>query len=113
MLENAMRAYPEALWGDRSQQPELWYVVFHTLFFLDLYLSESDVGFSPPAPFTFDELDERGLLPERMNTKEGLPKYLEHGRKKCRAAVRECLVRSTVPFGGGRPPWAVRLPHPG
>jgi hypothetical protein len=87
MFENAMIACPEALWGDRSQRPEFWYVVFHTLFYLDLYLSDSDVGFSPPAPFTLDELDERGLLPERVYTKEELQKYLEHGREKCRATI--------------------------
>jgi hypothetical protein len=87
MLGNAMRDCPEGLWGDRSQKPEFWYVAFHTLFFLDLYLSESEVGFMPPAPFTLDEMDERGLLPERVYTKEELQKYLDHGRKKCHATI--------------------------
>jgi len=36
MLENALLACPDELWGDRSQRPEFWYVVYHTLFFLDL-----------------------------------------------------------------------------
>ena len=62
-------------------------MVFHTLFFLDLYLSDSDVGFAPPAPFTLDEMDEAGLLPERVYTKDELLTYLEHGRKKCRATI--------------------------
>jgi len=87
MLENAMRACPEAVWEDRSRQPEFWYVAFHTLFYLDLYLSESDVGFSPPAPYTLDELDEKGLMPERMYTKDELLKYLAHGREKCRSTI--------------------------
>jgi uncharacterized damage-inducible protein DinB len=87
MLENAVLACPDDLWGDRSQRPEFWYVVFHTLFFIDLYLSDSDVGFAPPAPFTLDEMDERGLMPERVYTKEELLKYLEHGRKKCRTTI--------------------------
>ena len=87
MLDNAMRACPDDLWGDRSQRQEFWYVAFHTLFFLDLYLSDSDKEFAPPAPFTLDEMDERGLLPERVYTKEELQKYLEHGRKKCRVTI--------------------------
>ncbi len=87
MLENAMIACPDKLWGDRSQQPEFWYVVFHTLFFIDLYLSDSDKGFAPPPPFTLDELDTRGLLPERVYTKEELQSYLDHGRKKCRSTI--------------------------
>jgi hypothetical protein len=35
MLENALLAAPEELWSDRSQQPEFWYLVYHTLFWLD------------------------------------------------------------------------------
>ena len=46
-----------------------------------------DVGFSPPAPFTLDEMDERGLLPERVYAKQELQKYLEHGREKCRVTI--------------------------
>ncbi len=87
MLEEAMRACPLWLWGDRSQRPEFWYIVFHALFYLDLYLSDSDKGFSPPSPFTLDELDERGLLPERVYTHEELQSYLVHGREKCRRTV--------------------------
>ena len=63
MLENALIACPDELWSDRSQRPEFWYLVYHTLFFLDLYLSDSVEGFAPPAPFTLEELDRAGLLP--------------------------------------------------
>ena len=87
MLENAMRACPDGLWSDRSQRPEFWYVAYHTLFFLDLYLSERVEGFAPPAPFTLDELDPAGVLPERPYTKVELLAYLEHGRVKCRATI--------------------------
>ena len=87
MLENAMRACPDDLWSDRSRQPEFWYLVFHTLFWLDYYLSGAGAGFAPPAPFTMDELDPAGILPERPYTKAELAAYLEHGRAKCRAAI--------------------------
>src|SRR5512143_299081 len=52
MLENAMRACPEVVWSDRTRQPEFWYIAFHTLFYLDCYLSESLSAFAPPPPFT-------------------------------------------------------------
>lgn len=87
MLENAMRACPENVWGDRSRNPEFWYITFHTLFYLDCYLSESDKEFTPPPPFTLDELDPAGILPERVYTKEELLSYLEHGRNKCRKVI--------------------------
>ena len=72
MLENAMLACPNKLWSNRSQRPEFWYVTYHTLFWLDLYLSDSVEGFTPPAPFTLDELDPAGLLPKRVYTKDEL-----------------------------------------
>jgi hypothetical protein len=87
MLENAVVACPEELWSDRSQQPELWYAVYHTLFFLDLYLSGSVEGFLPPPPFNLDELDPAGILPERPFTKGELQPYLEHCRAKARATI--------------------------
>ena len=95
MLENAMRACPDELWCDGSKPPAwvsrgvvgFWYVAFHTLFFLDFYLSGSEKDFAPPAPFTLAELDPAGLLPERPYTKTELQAYLEHGRRKCRATI--------------------------
>jgi hypothetical protein len=95
MLDNALRACPDALWGDRlwikpSERPEyaqFWYIAYHTLFWLDLYLSGSVEGFVPPAPFTLDELDPAGLVPERQYTKDELQSYLNHGRQKCQAII--------------------------
>jgi DinB family protein len=87
MLENAMRACPDELWRDRSQRPEFWYLVYHTLFWLDYYLAGSPDGFAPPAPFTLDEMDPAGLMPDRVYAKAELQSYLDHGRAKCRATI--------------------------
>ena len=87
MLENAIVTCPDSLWSDRSQKPEFWYTAFHALFYLDLYLSEGEKGFKPPPPFTLDEMDERGLMPDRVYTKEELLRYLAHGRAKCQATI--------------------------
>ena len=94
MLENAIVACPDHVWGDPSKPPQaasisgvgFWYTAYHTLFWLDFYLSESKEGFAPPAPFTLSEF-ERGKLPERAYTKSELQAYLDHGRTKCRAMI--------------------------
>lgn len=96
MLERAMRACPDELWGDATKRPEwaaknvvgFWYLAFHTLFFVDYYLAENAETFMPPAPFTRGELDPAGALPERVYTKAELLGYLEHCRKKCHAALQ-------------------------
>lgn len=87
MLENAIRECPEKAWGDQPGQHEFWYIAYHTLFFLDYYLSDSPEGFAPPAPFTLGELDPAGQLPDRVYTKDELLTYLEHGHKKCQRAM--------------------------
>ncbi len=94
MLGNALRACPDELWlarlyEERGAQPEFaefWYIGYHALFWLDFYLSETDQGFAPPAPFTSSEF-EAGLLPERVYTKAELQTYLEHDRAKCQARL--------------------------
>ena len=101
MLERAILACPEALWSDRSREPEFWYMAYHALFFLDYYLSESVEDFMPPAPFTLDELSEDGILPDRAYTKAELLAYLEHGREKCRpvlAALPEAALQQRCAF---------------
>jgi len=87
MLEQAVLACPEAVWSDRSLKPEYWYTVYHTLFWLDSYLSFPDENFVPPASFNLDELDPAGLLPTCVYTKDELHRYLEHGRRKCRETI--------------------------
>lgn len=87
MLENAIRACPDAVWSDRGREPQFWYLAYHTLFWLDLYLGGAVEGFAPPAPFTLSELDPDGRLPERAYSKDELLVYLDHCRAKCRATV--------------------------
>ncbi|HEX5706213.1 MAG TPA: DinB family protein [Pyrinomonadaceae bacterium] len=89
MLENAVRACPEELWGDRTKNPEFWYVTYHTLFWLDFYLTGKEEGFAPPPPFTLDEFDPAGVLPERVYTKQEMLDYLARGREKCRAVLND------------------------
>ena len=103
MLKNAIHACPDELWrerlyDEREIQPEFaefWYVAYHTLFWLDFYISDSIEGFAPPAPFTLSEFDG-GLLPERVYLKAELLKYLEYGRNKCRTRL-ETLTDEMAP----------------
>lgn len=103
MLENALRLCPDELWSvrlwnDPSLPPgfsEFWYVAYHTLFWLDLYLTGSVEGFAPPAPFTLDELDPAGLLPDRQYSRDELLSYLNHCRQKCQSTI-EALTDENV-----------------
>ena len=112
MLGNAIALCPEALWADRSRRPEPWYLAYHTLFWLDLYLSGAIEGFAPRAPFGLEELDPAGLLPPRVLAKAELLAYAGHCRAKCRATIGSLTdeaARRMCRFGWGEVPFAELL----
>ncbi len=80
MLENAIVDCTDELW---IADNKYWYIAYHTLFFLDYYLSDESDNFHPPSPFTLSEMDPEGIMPERAYTKEELVIYLRFCRKKC------------------------------
>jgi uncharacterized damage-inducible protein DinB len=94
MLENAIDACPDELWGDERQPPAFGYLVYHTLFYLDYYLADSVAGFEPPAPFGRGELDPSGVMPERVYSRSEMREYLEHGRRRCRRALEAMTEES-------------------
>ena len=101
-LNDMLQACPDELWRERlwhtsSTRPEyaeVWYRVYHALFWLDLYLTGAEEGFAPPAPFELIEMEEDDL-PEGVYTKDELQAYLEYGRKRCQATI-EALTDETA-----------------
>jgi hypothetical protein len=112
MLGTAVRDCPdelwqESMWDDKSMPgfSEFWYVAYHAMFWLDLYLSGSSEGFAPPAPFTLDELDPAGVLPPRVYSRGELESYLAHNFEKCRATITSLndeQAQRTHRIGSGR-----------
>lgn len=117
MLDNALAACPDELWQvpvwpDDLGFADFWYVGYHTLFWLDLYLSGAVEGFQPPAPFTLGELDPAGVLPDRVYTKAELRDYLAHCRRKCRTtllALTDTDAERHCTFGWGEAPFVELL----
>ena len=120
MLDHAIDACLDDLWKVRlwpvtAPNPELsefWYIAYHTLFWLDLYLSGAVEGFAPPEPFTLDELDPAGLTPKRTYTKAELQSYLEYDRMKCRQTIESLTdqkARQICKFRWGELPFVELL----
>jgi hypothetical protein len=87
-LDEAISACPDSLWAavlwkdeDDVRYGQFWFVAYHTLFWLDLFLTGSMEGFTPPLPFI------RGTLPEEPHTKEDVLAYLKQCRQKSKAAI--------------------------
>lgn len=111
-LADTINACPDhlwqtSLWKTPDTKPEFsqfWYIAYHTLFWLDLYLTGTEEGFRPPAPFALIEQDQYGPLPERVYTKDELLNYAAYSRSQCLATINaltdETLQRHCV-FGWG------------
>ncbi len=111
MLDEVLTACPDALWREPvwrdpsvpSSRTEFWYVAYHTLFWLDLYLFGSEEGFAPPAPFELTEQENAaGPLPEGVYTKDDLRVYLANVRQTCRTTIETMTDdRASQPVGFG------------
>lgn len=88
MLDDAISACTDQLWTanlwddpDDPKYGQFWFVAYHTLFWLDLFLTGCGEGFAPPAPFI------RGALPEKPYTKDEVSAYLKQCRHKCQGVI--------------------------
>src|SRR5688572_7583083 len=86
MFGNALVKCPASIWDDDKK---FWYNAFHTLWWTDFYLSTDPVNFTPPEPYTLDELDPAGVYPDRTYTKEEMLAYLDHCRERCRELLND------------------------
>lgn len=117
-LGDALRDCPDHLWTARLWEDEpdqwvakgfgtFWYIGYHALFWLDLYLTGAEEGFAPPAPFDLVEMVDDEVLP-RTYTRAELLDYWAHCRRTCQATVEAMTVEQanrpcsfawgTVPF---------------
>jgi hypothetical protein len=96
-LGDALRDCPDKLWEEKlwQDQPDqwvaagfssFWYLAYHTLFWLDLYLTGAEEGFMPPEPFDLVEMHEGEVLP-RAYTRQELLDYLNYCRQKCQETI--------------------------
>jgi hypothetical protein len=92
MLENTLLACPdtllqEHLWSEGPEYGTFWDITYHTLSWLDLYLTGCSVEeFTPLAPFKKMSDD---ALAKHPYTRDELHTYLKHLRKKCQLTINE------------------------
>jgi hypothetical protein len=97
MLNDTLRDCPDELWEKRlwNDQPDqwvaagfstFWYLGYHALFWLDLYLTGAEEGFIPPEPFDLVEMEDGEVLP-RTYTRDELLGYMEYCRRKCQETI--------------------------
>jgi hypothetical protein len=100
MLGDALQACPDELWREQlweeatesPQYGEVWFVIYHTLHWVDLYLHGAVEGFARPARFERYERGPDGVLPATPYTREDLQAYFDDCRQKCRETFEALTV---------------------
>lgn len=90
MLHNVIELCPDALWGKKDK---FFFMSYHTVIFLDYYLSYPVKAFEPKLPYTLlpeHELPSEAIddvFPNRHYSKEEVLSYISLARKKCEGLI--------------------------
>jgi hypothetical protein len=90
MLGNAIQAWPDNDWNANNR---FFYIAYHSLIFLDYYLTIPPKDFISVLPFTLVDADKipadavDDIVPDRMYSKTELLEYLRLCRQKCRKFI--------------------------
>lgn len=101
MLSNVISLCPEGLW---KQDRKFFYLSYHTVVFLDYYLTQPVRDFKPALPFTIIDADQLpkeavdDVIPDEFYSQRDIILYLERIREKCRQ-----LILQTPPEKFGQP----------
>ena len=119
MLGESLRDCPDELWDKRLWEDQadqwvaagfstFWYLGYHALFWLDLYLTGAEEGFAPPEPFDLVETEAHESLP-RTYTRAELLGYLVYCRERCTQTISAMTGEDAARicrFGWGELPFA-------
>ncbi len=96
IFKNAIESWPEEQWkADRR----IFYMVYHTLFFLEYYLTFPPKDFAPRLPVAVTRKDAPpealdDLIPRKDYTRKELLEYLEACRTTCKNSIAALTVDS-------------------
>jgi hypothetical protein len=92
MLRETVRACPDELWDARDEGAPFWQYAYHTLFWLDFWLTDSPEAFQAPSFHTGDALIETGQTPSVPFSRAQIDGYLEQVDAKCTAFFEELTL---------------------
>jgi hypothetical protein len=90
MLANTIASCPDDYFTTNKR---FYYLVYHTVVFLDYYLTIPHSSFSPILSFTIKDADQRppesigDMIPDKIYSKQALIDYVNHSRDKCKTMI--------------------------
>lgn len=97
MFKNAVERWPEEQW---HADERIFYMVYHTLFFLEYYLTFPPKDFAPRLPVTLTRKEDvpikalDDLIPSKTYSRKELLEYLEACRTTCKQSIADLTADS-------------------
>src|SRR5688572_15946505 len=97
MLQNVISSCPDDFF---STHKRFYYMAYHSVIFLDYYLTIPPKDFSPRLTFTIKEANEcpaeaiDDLIPDRTYSKQELLDYIQISRDKCRKIINSLTEKT-------------------
>ncbi len=91
-LKNIIVICPDQIW---QKEKKIFYMTYHTVIFLDYYLTSPVKDFDPDLPYTISDPDKLALeaiddvIPNQFYSKEELLTYISIIREKCKTLFRQ------------------------
>lgn len=98
-LQDAIKLCPEEL---MLQQKRVFYIMYHTLVFLDYYITIPPHEFNPVLPYSFANTEELpaeaidDLMPDKQYSKEELLSYLQVSRSKAKLLIHDLTEEKII-----------------
>ena len=96
MLDDIVKICPDEVW---QKEKKIYYMTYHTVIFLDYYLSIPVAGFTPSLPYTLGDPDKLpvgavdDVIPDKHYTREEVRASISVAREKCR---KLCMAEPSV-----------------
>lgn len=90
MLANTIACCPDDYFTTTKR---FYYLAYHSVVFLNYYLTIPPSNFSPVLSFTIKDVDQRppesigDMIPDNIYSKQALIDYVNHSRDKCKTII--------------------------
>ena len=107
MLRNAIELCPTELWDQRTDEPLFWQQAYHTIYYIDFYLSDSPES-SRRASFVEGEATNLKHVPTNTPSPQQIRDYLEEVIQNCETVLNSLTIAELE--GENKFPWTGPTP---
>ena len=91
MIHECIKLCPDELWNVRTEEPPFWQQAYHTIFFTDFYLSETQESFKRPS-FAGPKAPNLKEIVNEAPSRDQMLDYLNEVKDRCMSTLSSLSV---------------------